>query len=513
MLNPEEITWVLQKEIEGFEDRLKLESVGRVMKVGDGIANVYGLDDVMMSELVEFPSGTMGMVFNLEMSNVGVVILGSEQGIKEQDLVKRTGRIVSVPVGEALLGRVVNALGVPQDGKGAIITDQYRPLEWNAPNVVHRLPVSQPVQTGVKAIDSMIPIGRGQRELIIGDRQTGKTTLIIDTIINQKDKDLICIYVAIGQKDSTIAHFVQILEDYDAMKYTTVIAAPASDPAPLQYIAPYAGCAMGEYFMYQGKHAIVFYDDLSKHAQAYRQLALLLRRPPGREAYPGDIFYQHARLLERAAKLNDALGAGSLTAIPVIETQANDVSAYIPTNVISITDGQIYLESNLFYAGIRPAINVGISASRVGGKAQTKAMKKVAGHLRLDLAQFRELAAFAQFGSELDEATRAQLKRGERMVEILKQGKFQPVALDKQVMIIYVGTHGYVDDIPLNLIHQFEEEFYGFMDNEYPDVGQSISRSKDLDQKTIDLLEKAANQFTEDFKVKHAIAQKHKTAH
>ncbi len=389
---PAEVSWVIQENIGKYKEKLDLESIGHVLQVGDGIARVWGLDDVMMSELVEFPNGTLGIVLNLEVDNVGVVLLGTEIGIKEQDIVKRTGKIASVPVGEALVGRVVDPLGKPLDGKGPIYTDHFRALESSAPNVVQRMPVNEPVQTGIKAIDAMIPIGRGQRELIIGDRQTGKTTIILDTIINQKGKDNYCIYVAIGQKASTIARFVDSLNDHGAMEYTTVIAAPASDPAPLQYIAPYAGVAMGEYFMYKGKHAICFYDDLSKHAQAYRQLALLLRRPPGREAYPGDIFYLHSRLLERAAKLNEEQGGGSLTALPVVETQANDVSAYIPTNVISITDGQIYLEPDLFFAGVRPAINVGISASRVGGKAQTRAMKKVAGNLRLDLAQYRELA-------------------------------------------------------------------------------------------------------------------------
>ncbi|MBA2727790.1 MAG: F0F1 ATP synthase subunit alpha, partial [Parachlamydiaceae bacterium] len=423
-LKPEEISWAIQKEIEKYDVKLSLESMGRVLQLGDGIARVWGLDDVMMSELVEFSNGTVGMVLNLESDNVGVVLLGPEQGIKEESVVKRTGKIASVPVGEGLIGRIVNPLGIPLDGKGPIVATKYNPIEHNAPGVIERSPVCEPVQTGVKAIDSMIPIGRGQRELLIGDRQTGKTTIILDTILNQKGTDLFCIYVAIGQKASTVAQFAHVLEEHGAMEYTTVVVASAGDPAPLQYIAPYSGTAMGEYFMYNGKHVVCFYDDLTKHAQAYRQLALLLRRPPGREAYPGDIFYQHSRLLERSAKLSDELGGGSLTGIPVIETQANDVSTYIPTNVISITDGQIYLEPDLFFAGIRPAINVGISASRVGGKAQTKAMKKVAGSLRLDLAQYRELAAFAEFGSELDEATQVQLNRGEKMVEILKQDKF-----------------------------------------------------------------------------------------
>lgn len=504
-LKPEEVAWAIQKEIENFNDKLALESVGYVLQVGDGIARVWGLDDVMMSEWVIFSNGTYGMVLNLETDSVGVVLFGSEEGIKEQDVVKRTGKIASVPVGETLLGRVVNPLGEPIDGKGPIKTEHSRPLEHTAPNVVERMPVNEPLQTGVKAIDAMIPIGRGQRELIIGDRQTGKTTIILDTIINQKGKGVYCFYVAIGQKSSTISRLVSVLEEHGAMEYTTIVAASASDPAPLQYIAPYAAAAMGEYFMYQGKHAACFYDDLSKHAQAYRQLSLLLRRPPGREAYPGDIFYLHSRLLERAAKLNKEKGGGSLTAIPVIETQANDVTTYIPTNVISITDGQIYLESDLFYAGVRPGINVGISASRVGGKAQTKAMKKVAESLRLDLAQYRELAAFTQFGSDLDAATRAQLTRGERMVEILKQDKFTPYPLEKEVMITFVGTNGYLDDIPLEYIKSFEREFYPFMEQEYSEVPKSIAETKALDQKTIDQMKEAIVKFKKLFKEQHGI--------
>lgn len=501
-LKPEEVSWAIQKEIENYDNQLalKLESVGHVVQIGDGIARVWGLDDVMMSELVEFSNGTKGIAFNLETDNVGVIILGSDQGIKEQDLVKRLGKIASVPVGEAMLGRVVNALGEPIDGKGPIITNHYLPIEGASPGVTQRQPVNEPVQTGIKAIDAMIPIGRGQRELIIGDRQTGKTTIILDTIINQKETQIYCIYVAIGQRASTVAQVVKILEDHGAMKYTTVVVATASDPAALQYIAPYTGAAIGEYFMYSGRHAVCFYDDLSKHAQAYRQLSLLLRRPPGREAYPGDIFYLHSRLLERAAKLSQELGGGSLTAIPVIETQANDVTTYIPTNVISITDGQIYLEPDLFYAGTRPAINVGISASRVGGKAQTKAMKKIAGSLRLDLAQYRELAAFAQFGSEMDKATQAQLVRGEKVVEILKQDKFGPYSLAKEVLIIFAGTKGYLDEIPLHLIKKFEEEFYLFIDKEYPEIVDSITSTKDLDEKTIVQLESALKRFKEEFK-------------
>lgn len=502
---PEEVAWALEQEIKNFSDKTALESVGYVLQLGDGIARVWGLNDAMMSELVEFSNGTMGMVLNLETDNVGVVLFGTEEGIKERDIVKRTGKIASVPVGEALLGRVVNPLGEPLDGKGPIVTDQSGPIEHPAPNVVQRMPVNEPVQTGVKAIDSMIPIGRGQRELIIGDRQTGKTTIILDTILNQKNKDMICIYVAIGQKNSTISRMVSLLEEHGAMEYSIVVVASASDPAPLQYLAPYAGVAMGEYFMYQGKHVICFYDDLSKHAQAYRQLSLLLRRPPGREAYPGDIFYLHARLLERAAKLNQELGGGSLTALPVIETQANDVTTYIPTNVISITDGQIYLESDLFHAGIRPAINVGISASRVGGKAQTSAMKKVAGSLRLDLAQFRELAAFTQFGSELDDNTRAQLKRGEVMVEILKQDKYSPYPLERQVMIIFAGTKGYLDDLPIDSIKDFEKEFYAYMEGEYREVPQAIEQTKVLDEATIAKLNEAIPKFKELFKAQHAL--------
>lgn len=497
---PEEVSWVIQEKLKKYNEKLDLVSIGHVLQVGDGIARVWGLDDVMMSELVEFPNGTTGIVLNLEADNVGVVLLGSDVGIKEHDIVKKTGRIASVPVGDALVGRVVDPLGNPLDGKGPIYATETRTLEGRAPSVVQRQPVNEPVQTGIKAIDAMIPIGRGQRELIIGDRQTGKTTILLDTILNQSDKDNYCIYVAIGQKESTVAQLVQKLEEHGAMKYTTVVVASASAPAPLQYIAPYAGTAMGEHYMYNKKHAICCYDDLSKHSQAYRQLSLLLRRPPGREAYPGDIFYLHSRLLERSAKLNNELGGGSMTALPIVETQANDVSAYIPTNVISITDGQIYLESSLFYAGIRPAINVGISASRVGGKAQTKAMKRVAGNLRLDLAQYRELAAFTQFGSELEEATQAQLRRGERMVEILKQGKDNPFSLEKEVIIIFAGTQGYLDDLPLEAIHRFEEEFYEFIEKEYPDIPFVIANTKDLDEATFNKLNEATANFKKDFK-------------
>jgi len=448
-IRPEEVTSILERELESYRKELQEVGVGTVLQVGDGIARLYGLRDVMASELIEFPNGVFGMVFNLEADNVGCIVLGSDVEIKEGDTVKRTGRIVSVPVGEALLGRVVNALGQPLDEKGPIVTEKYRNVETRAPGVVDRLPVKEPLQTGLKAIDSMIPIGRGQRELIIGDRQTGKTAIIIDTIINQRDTDVYCIYVAVGQKLSTVAQVVKTLEEAGAMKYTTVVSATAGEPAPLQYLAPYAGCAMGEESRDNGKHAVVFYDDLSKHAQAYRQISLLLRRPPGREAYPGDIFYLHARLLERAAKMNDELGGGSLTAIPVIETQAGDISAYIPTNVISITDGQIYLETDLFYAGVRPAINVGVSVSRVGGNAQIKAMKQVAGMLRLDLARYREVLAFAQFATDLDKATQDQLARGGRLTEILKQPQYRPMPVEHQVMMIYAGNYGYLDDIPV----------------------------------------------------------------
>jgi len=467
---PEEVSSVLEQELERYESRLKMESVGTVLQVGDGIARVWGLDDAMSGELLIFPGDVTGIALNLEEDNVGVALFGSAESIKQGDTVRRTGRVASVPVGEAMTGRVINAIGLPIDGKGPIVTDEFRALESHAPGVVDRQPVNQPVQTGLKAIDSMIPIGRGQRELIIGDRQTGKTAVAIDTILNQKGGDLHCIYVAVGQKDFTVAKVVKILEDGGAMAYTTVVCAGASESAPLQYIAPYTGCAIGEYFRDKGKHALVIYDDLSKHAQAYRQLSLLLRRPPGREAYPGDVFYLHSRLLERAAKLNDKLGAGSLTALPIIETQAGDVSAYIPTNVISITDGQIFLESDLFFAGIRPAINVGISVSRVGGKAQTKAMKKIAGRLRLDLAQYRELAAFSQFGSDLDKATQEQLTRGARMVELLKQGQYQPLSVERQVAIVYAGTQGYLDDLDVADVRDFEEGLYASLDKNFADV-------------------------------------------
>jgi len=499
-IRPEEISSIIQKEIRKYESELKMESVGTVLTVGDGISRVYGLEKVMAGELVEFPGGVFGMALNLEEDSVGIVILGSDRGIREGDTVKCTGRIVQVPVGEALLGRVVNALGQPLDGKGPIAATKHRPIEYPAPNVVMRQSVKEPLQTGYKAIDSMIPIGRGQRELILGDRGIGKTALIVDTILNQKDDEVICIYVAIGQKQSTIAQIVDVLEKAGAMKYTIVVAASASDPAPLQFLAPYAGTAMGEEFRDTKRHAFIAYDDLTKHAWAYRQMSLLLRRPPGREAYPGDIFNLHSRLLERSAKLNDELGGGSLTSTPVIETQLGDVSAYIPTNVISITDGQIYLEPDLFYGGVRPALNVGISVSRVGGSAQTKAMKKVAGKLRLDLAQFRELAAFAQFASDLDAATRAQLIRGERLVEILKQPQYEPMHFSAQVTIIYAGTQGFLDDVPKDQVASWERTFHRWLSEKYPAIIETIKRTRDLDKDAEAKLKGAIGEFKEGWK-------------
>ncbi len=498
-LRPEEVSLALKQELERYRTQVKLDSVGRVIQVGDGIARLYGLDDVMAGELLEFPGQIMGMVFNLEEHHVGAVILGSDQHIKDGDLVKRTNRIVSVPVGPALLGRVVDALGRPIDNKGPIVSKKTRPIESGAPNVVQRQPVKEPVQTGIKAIDSMIPIGRGQRELILGDRQIGKTALLVDTILNQKGKNLSCIYVAIGQKLSSVVAVVETLEQHGAMEYTTVVVASAEDPASLQYIAPYAGCAIGEELMHSGQHALCLYDDLSKHAQAYRQLSLLLRRPPGREAYPGDVFYLHSRLLERAAKMRDDLGGGSLTAIPVIETQAGDVSAYIPTNVISITDGQIYLEGDLFYAGVRPALNVGLSVSRVGGNAQTTAMKKVAGRLRLSLAQYRELVAFTQFGSELDKATQDQLTRGERMVEVLKQDQYQPMALEHMVAIIYVAGQGHLDLVPVGQVRQYEAAFHQFLTERFPDALHDIGQGKVLSDAVAAKLDEAGKQCTAQF--------------
>jgi len=498
-LNPEEVSSVIKKELEKYDTKLEMESVGTVLQIGDGIARVWGLQDVQMSELIQFPNDVVGLVLNLEADNVGAAIFGESSLVHEGDTVKRTGKVASVPVGEAMIGRVVNPLGQPIDGKGPIVTDKSRVIEGDAPNVVERQPVKEALQTGLKAIDSMIPIGRGQRELIIGDRQTGKTALTIDTIINQKNTDVICIYVAIGQKQSTIAQVVEVLRRNGAMDYTIVVAASAVDPAPLQYIAPYAGCAMGEEFRDAGKHVLCIYDDLSKQAQAYRQLSLLLRRPPGREAYPGDIFYCHSRLLERAAKLSDARGGGSLTALPIIETQAGDVSAYIPTNVISITDGQIFLESELFFAGVRPAINVGISVSRVGGNAQVKMMRQVAGKLKLDLAQYRELAAFTMFASDLDEGTRRQLNRGDKMVELLKQGQYVPIPVARQVMIVWAGSNGYLDDIPTDQIFRFEQEFFKFCDEKFPDVEHSLDKEKvisdDLEAKLKDAVETFKEQF------------------
>jgi F-type H+-transporting ATPase subunit alpha len=480
MIKAGEISEIIKRQLAGFEAEVDLQEVGRVIEVGDGIARIYGLEKAMSGELLSFPGDVVGMVLNLEQDNVGAVLLGEDTGIKEGDTVKRTTRIAQVPVGEALTGRVVNALGLPVDGKGPIATKEFKPIERYAPGVVDRRSVKEPLQTGLKAIDAMIPIGRGQRELIIGDRGTGKTAIGVDTIINQQGQDVFCFYVAIGQKRSTVAQVVKILEDTGAMKYTTVVIASASEPAPLQYIAPYAGVTMAEYFRDSKRHALCVYDDLSKHATAYRQLSLLLRRPPGREAYPGDVFYLHSRLLERAAKLNDELGGGSLTALPIIETQLGDVSAYIPTNVISITDGQIYLESDLFYGGIRPAVNVGLSVSRVGGSAQVKAMRQVAGKLRLDLAQYRELAAFAQFGSDLDRATQMQLARGGRMVELLKQGQYAPLPVEKQVAIIYAGTQGLLDDVPIDAVREFETFFYGWLERKHPQMLGEIRDKREL---------------------------------
>jgi F-type H+-transporting ATPase subunit alpha len=479
-IRADEISRVLREEIENYEKVVNVSETGSVISVGDGIARIYGLENVMAGELIEFAGGVSGIALNLEEDSVGAVMLGDYTNIKEGNEVKRTGRIMSVPVGEAMVGRVVDALGNPIDGKGPIANKGYNPIERIAPGVVERQPVKEPMQTGIKAIDAMIPIGRGQRELIIGDRQTGKTTVALDAIINQKGGDVICVYVAIGQKRSTVAQVVKTLETYGAMEYTIVVAATASDPAPMQYLAPYAGCAMGEYFRDSSRHALCVYDDLSKHAAAYREISLLLRRPPGREAYPGDVFYLHSRLLERAAKLSADKGGGSLTALPFIETQAGDVSAYIPTNVISITDGQIYLESDLFNSNVRPAINVGISVSRVGSSAQIKAMKQVAGSLRLDLAQYRGLAAFAQFGSELDKASADQLTRGAHMVELLKQGQYSPVPVEKQVLILYIGTQGMIDDLPLPQVRAFEQELNHFVENAHPGLLPSIKKGKTL---------------------------------
>ena len=499
----DEIARVLRSEIEHYEKAVNVAETGSVISVGDGIARIYGLENVMAGEMVEFPHGVVGIALNLEEDQVGTVLLGEYQEIKEGDEVRRTGKIMSVPVGEAMIGRVVNALGQPIDGKGPIATTQSLPIEAIAPGVVDRRSVKEPLQTGIKAIDSMIPIGRGQRELIIGDRQTGKTAIALDSIINQKGGDMICIYVAIGQKRSTVAQVVKTLEDYGAMDYTVVVAATASDPAPMQYIAPYAGCAIGEYFRDSKRHALCVYDDLSKHAAAYREISLLLRRPPGREAYPGDVFYLHSRLLERAAKLNDEKGGGSLTALPIIETQAGDVSAYIPTNVISITDGQIFLIADLFNANVRPAIHVGISVSRVGGSAQIKAMRQVAGSLRLNLAQFRELEAFALFGSELDKTSQQQLNRGRRLTEVLKQPQYSPLPVEKQVLIIYAGTNGVLDDLEVDQCRAFEAELYKFVEASHPAILQEIREKKALDDALKAKIDAALKQFKQRFIEQH----------
>jgi F-type H+-transporting ATPase subunit alpha len=495
-----EISDIIRREIEGAAYEVDVQETGIVLSVGDGVARVYGLNNVMANEMVEFSNGVYGLAMNLEEDNIGIIVMGEDTGIREGDIVKRTKRIVEVPVGEEMVGRVVNAIGQPIDGKGSIDAKHHRRVEIKAPAIVWRSPVSEPLQTGIKAIDTMIPIGRGQRELIIGDRQVGKTAIAIDTIINQRDTDVYCIYVAIGQKRSAVARVCKVLEEHGAMEYTTVIAATASDPAALQYLAPYAGVTMGEYFRDLGKHALIVYDDLTKHAQAYRQMALLLRRPPGREAYPGDVFYLHSRLLERAAKLSTEKSGGSLTALPIIETQAGDISAYIPTNVISITDGQIYLETDLFYAGIRPALNVGISVSRVGGAAQIKAMKNVAGTLRLFLAQYREMAAFAQFGSELDKVTQEQLHRGIRLTEILKQPQCKPLPVEKQILIIYAGVNGYLDAYPVDACRNYEEELYKFVEAQYPDVLREIKEKKMIDDELKEKINKVLEEFKNVFK-------------
>ncbi len=500
-----EISDIIKKQIQDYEKKIDLAETGTVLSVGDNIARVYGVRNCMAMELLEFPGGIMGVALNLEQDNVGVAVMGDCTQIKEGDLVKRTGKIAQVPVGEALLGRVVDALGNPIDGKGPINAAEYRRIEMKAPGVIERKPVHEPCYTGLKAIDSMTPIGRGQRELIIGDRQIGKTAIGVDAILAQKDTDVYCIYVAIGQKQATVALVVEALRRHGAMDYTTVVAASASEPASLQYLSAFSGCAMGEYFRDNGKHALIIYDDLSKQAVAYREMSLLLRRPPGREAYPGDIFYNHSRLLERAAKLNDDLGAGSLTALPIIETQQGDVSAYIPTNVISITDGQVYLEPGLFFAGVRPAINVGLSVSRVGGAAQVKAMKQVAGTLRLDLAQYRELAAFAQFGSDLDKATQQQLRRGERLVEILKQPQYQPLPMEKQVTIIYAGTRGLLDELPVDVLQDFEKELYDYIEKERPDVFQELREKQAIDDALDKKMNKTISDFVQQFKANRNI--------
>ena len=495
-----EISRIIKEQIRDYEKSVEIQEIGTVLSTGDGIARVYGLDKVALGELLEFPHGIFGVALNLEEDNVGTALFGESHMIKEGDTVKRTGRIAEVPVGQGLVGRVVNALGEPIDGRGPIETKDRRRIEIKAPGIVARQPVKEPLQTGLKAIDGKIPIGRGQRELIIGDRQTGKTAVAIDTIINQKGGNVMCIYVAIGQKRSTVAQVVDKLRESGAMDYTIVVAATASESAPLQYIAPYSGCTMGEHIRDNGGHALLIYDDLSKHAVAYRQLSLLLRRPPGREAFPGDVFYLHSRLLERAAKMSDARGGGSLTALPIIETQAGDVSAYIPTNVISITDGQIFLESDLFYSGVRPAINVGISVSRVGGNAQIKAMKQVAGTLRLELAQYREMAAFAQFGSDLDQATQRQLNRGSRLVELLKQDQYEPLPVEKQVLIIYAGTNGFIDELPLTALKKYEQELYSFVESKHPDIFADILKKRELDSDLRAKMNKALEEFKAVFK-------------
>lgn len=495
-MNPEEITAIIKDQIKNYNVDLNVDDVGTVIEIGDGIAHIHGLDKAMSGELLDFGNDIYGMVLNLEQDNVGAVLLGGDTKIKEGDIVKRTGKIMQVPVGESMIGRVVDALGRPIDGKGPIHTTQSRPIEYPAPGIADRKSVKEPLQTGIKAIDALVPIGRGQRELIIGDRGTGKTAIAVDTILNQKGQNCICIYVAIGQKASTIARVVKTFEDHGAMDYTIVVAATASDSAPLQYMAPYYGVTMGEHFMYQGKHVLCVYDDLSKHATAYRAMSLLLRRPPGREAYPGDVFYLHSRLLERAAKLSDELGGGSITALPIIETLAGDVSGYIPTNVISITDGQIMLQTEAFYSGIRPAIDVGLSVSRVGGSAQIKAMKQIAGRMRLDLAQYRELAAFAQFGSDLDKSTKEQLDRGVRMVETLKQAQYSPLKVDEQILVIYTAVRGFLSDIPVNQVVNFQRDFLKFMNSNHPEIGQTIVEKQKLD----DALEASINSAIEEFK-------------
>jgi F-type H+-transporting ATPase subunit alpha len=508
-IKAEEISKIIRDQIGSYAVDVDVAEVGTVVSVGDGIARVHGVERAMATEMLEFPHGVFGIALNLEEESVGVVLLGDYTEISEGDTVKRTGRIISVPVGEEMLGRVVNALGQPVDGKGPIVTKTQLPIERIAPGVVDRQPVKEPLQTGLKAIDGMVPIGRGQRELIIGDRQTGKTAVAVDTIINQKGQNVVCIYNAIGQKQSTIAQVVKTLDDAGAMDYTIVVAAPASDPAPLLFISPYSACTIGEYFRDSGRHALAVYDDLSKHAQAYREISLLLRRPPGREAYPGDVFYLHSRLLERAAKMRNELGGGSLTALPIIETQAGDLSAYIPTNVISITDGQIFLEADLFHQGVRPAINVGNSVSRVGGSAQIKAMRSVAGRLRLELAQYRELAAFAQFGSDLDKATQAQLNRGRRLVEVLKQPQYQPLTVEKQVAIIFAATNGFLDDIPVERVRQYEDELYSFLGTRYPGVLTAIANKKAIDDEIKASLEEALKEFNKQFAALKSAAAAH----